>query len=611
MASVDQPNRFIFVNAPTLRSGPRDARRQLRSQLMRRVYLEKHQIPIEVKKIMQEIGDESSGDDSPRRRIKKPSALRNRAGRSQLRSTGGGQVKARKKSSNGRKASITKTSPGPLPQETGLSIIDPLWTLERSRDAPNCRQFVDQCETTAYTILTPFADPLSDFHYFIPSLRSSQDWSDLVLSQYLQSIWTPLLFHAICLGGSVHLERHLKMHNGSPPPNLAVQQAHYRYTVLRELRQVLSRPIIGTPIFDDVILSICLMAIHDPQGEIVGSDFEPEYDPFSHPLQDLGALNLYGSAIRPAHWRGLQALIQQNGGFHTLRHTETQWALGWSGICLPFYFSMLTGPGSISLKYAVNTSTKPAYPPVDHEGNYLQYSSPLKLMGIGRMPCHLKSNGFRVLQQFQIRESIVRTFLDLGDLAEGMQMLVCKRSDAATRDRIADARNAVQYRFLNLPRLNEPLSAILDFSKNQVDAEFASIALAVYKCCWLASSIFTTHITFPLPTKRRFREDLVPQLQSAIADCDPIASRRDVAQMLLWCLMIGGIAAEDVDPALRSWYVARFEELCEMLDIQTWLDVQELVRCFAWTDVACDHGGSKIWAAVGMGSSELNENVTV
>lgn len=38
-------DKFIFVNAPTIiNAGPRDARRQLRSQLMRRVYLKKYQV---------------------------------------------------------------------------------------------------------------------------------------------------------------------------------------------------------------------------------------------------------------------------------------------------------------------------------------------------------------------------------------------------------------------------------------------------------------------------------------------------------------------------------------------------------------------------------------
>jgi hypothetical protein len=45
MSFDEKPDRFIFVNAPTIiDAGPRDARRQLRSQLMRRVHFKKYQV---------------------------------------------------------------------------------------------------------------------------------------------------------------------------------------------------------------------------------------------------------------------------------------------------------------------------------------------------------------------------------------------------------------------------------------------------------------------------------------------------------------------------------------------------------------------------------------
>lgn len=43
--SIMPEDKFIFVNAPTIiNAGPRDARRELRSQLMRRVYLKKYKV---------------------------------------------------------------------------------------------------------------------------------------------------------------------------------------------------------------------------------------------------------------------------------------------------------------------------------------------------------------------------------------------------------------------------------------------------------------------------------------------------------------------------------------------------------------------------------------
>jgi hypothetical protein len=60
MSSDEKPDRFIFVNAPTIiNAGPRDARRQLRSQLMRRVHFKKYQAPSShLAELIDQIGDE-------------------------------------------------------------------------------------------------------------------------------------------------------------------------------------------------------------------------------------------------------------------------------------------------------------------------------------------------------------------------------------------------------------------------------------------------------------------------------------------------------------------------------------------------------------------------
>lgn len=59
-------DKFIFVNAPTIiNAGPRDARRQLRSQLMRRVYLRKYQDPSpRIEHVVDTIEQEPPKDDS-------------------------------------------------------------------------------------------------------------------------------------------------------------------------------------------------------------------------------------------------------------------------------------------------------------------------------------------------------------------------------------------------------------------------------------------------------------------------------------------------------------------------------------------------------------------
>jgi hypothetical protein len=135
-----------------------------------------------------------------------------------------------------------------------------------------------------------------------------------------------------------------------------------------------------------------------------------------------------------------------------------------------------------------------------------------------------------------------------------------------------------------------------------MDDETANAAMTLYEMCWLSASIFTTNVTFPIPSARRYRVKQVPQLSLALISSEHIArEHREVNELHLWCAMIGGIAAEDIDPAIRSRWAAGVRQLCTALDLKTWSEVQQLMRSFAWTNVACDHGGIKLWAETGLG----------
>jgi hypothetical protein len=248
----------------------------------------------------------------------------------------------------------------------------------------------------------------------------------------------------------------------------------------------------------------------------------------------------------------------------------------------------------------VHTSTKPAFPAVDVDGNNLLFTSPSKLLGTA--PSDITQTGFRCLKQFHIRKSILLTFLDLRELAQGIDTLNPRSGDGPTRDKILDARNLVEYRFLNLPRMTDPLSAIVDVLEEEIDDKTANTAMTLYEMSWLAASIFTTHVTFPLPSARCYRVKQVPQLSFALTSSEHIVrEHRELEELRLWCAMIGGITAGDLGPAIRSWWAARVRQLCEALDLKTWSEVQQLMRSFVWTNVACDHSGNKLWVETGLG----------
>lgn len=163
---------------------------------------------------------------------------------------------------------------------------------------------------------------MTDVRSLIPALRSGLDWHDAVSSHYLKLIPDPIVFNTICLCASVHLDRS-SIWSGVESEHAVRkwEQHYYRYNALRALRQVLAKrdPKIGTPEFDSVLVSICMLAINDLHGETSQGIIKRDYNPFSNPLSTLGGLNVYGyKPMHYFHWNGLLTLLSQHGGFHNL-----------------------------------------------------------------------------------------------------------------------------------------------------------------------------------------------------------------------------------------------------------------------------------------------------
>lgn len=159
-------------------------------------------------------------------------------------------------------------------------------------------------------------------------LRSAHDYSQNVFAEYVQLTSDPLLFNVLCLSSSVHLDK-LMLWNGvdSNHSRRELEQSHYRYNALRELRRAVAGPKIGSQEFDGIVLSICLIAVSDPMGELPPSINKMDYNPFHHALQPLGGLNIYGyQPVHPVHWKGLLTLIDQRG-FDQIQLFGAKWKI--------------------------------------------------------------------------------------------------------------------------------------------------------------------------------------------------------------------------------------------------------------------------------------------
>lgn len=62
--------------------------------------------------------------------------------------------------------------------------------------------------------------------------------------------------------------------------------------------------------------------------------------------------------------------------------------------------------------------------------------------------------------------------------------------------------------------------------------------------------------------------------------------------------MIGGTLTPDPGSPQRWFYVSAINCFASALQINEWCQLNELLRSFAWVDVACNLAGESIWNEV-------------
>jgi hypothetical protein len=70
-------------------------------------------------------------------------------------------------------------------------------------------------------------------------------------------------------------------------------------------------------------------------------------------------------------------------------------------------------------------------------------------------------------------------------------------------------------------------------------------------------------------------------------------SSRDAARVLLWVLMIGGIAATGLPE--RTWFVSTLRTATVRSGLSRWQDLKQILESMLWLDSACDRAAKQIW----------------
>jgi hypothetical protein len=230
----------------------------------------------------------------------------------------------------------------------------------------------------------------------------------------------------------------------------------------------------------------------------------------------------------------------------------------------------------------MNLASKPIFPPLQSRENYISAVRAWATSPSRKFVQKLGSK-FWNLQDHGMTDTMLQLFDAMGSLTIAIDHYLKGKPDGLTLGEIARTRTGIQKRLLLLPP-DEELGIMPLFSP------------CLYEPCRLTGLIFSIAVVYPVPKTYAMLRSLSLRLKASIEKSEISRSRSsEVQYVLLWILMLGGIAA--LDKAERPWFVSQLAALVRILEID-WDGVEEILESFLWLESACGSGGRLLWSEV-------------
>jgi hypothetical protein len=115
----------------------------------------------------------------------------------------------------------------------------------------------------------------------------------------------------------------------------------------------------------------------------------------------------------------------------------------------------------------------------------------------------------------------------------------------------------------------------------------------------LAAIIYADNQIRGINFRARIMDRVIERLQHALGmvmdDISQYDLKENAARAILWVLIVGGVAA-DHRPC-RGWFIEKILDFCDVLDMRTWADTEEILQKFLWP-AAWDKPGYLLWEDV-------------
>jgi hypothetical protein len=105
--------------------------------------------------------------------------------------------------------------------------------------------------------------------------------------------------------------------------------------------------------------------------------------------------------------------------------------------------------------------------------------------------------------------------------------------------------------------------------------------------------IFSIVVIYPIPNTCDVLQTLVRQLTANLEVMDIENLSVDYSRVLLWILVLGGIAA--LGKSERPWFVSKLSLIGVNILKLEWDGVEDILKSFLWLESACSPGGRRLW----------------
>jgi Fungal specific transcription factor domain len=227
---------------------------------------------------------------------------------------------------------------------------------------------------------------------------------------------------------------------------------------------------------------------------------------------------------------------------------------------------------------------KPVFSPLRLHEPYIAAVKNWAMPASPSSPAQILGRPFRRLPDCGITDTMLEVLSCMEAITMAIDHYLQGKPSGLTLGQIVRTRTGIQKQLLLLPTAKE--LKIKPSSRPNL-----------YECCRLTAIMFSIAVIYPIPNTYNVLQALVRGLTASLEVMDIESHSVDYSGLLLWMLVLGGIAA--LEKPERPWFASNLALLSRRDDLRLdWNGAEDILKSFLWLQSACSPGGHQLWDEV-------------